>query len=113
IHQPDAVLGRANMLLAPRADRIALSFPHVEGLEEIDAMRAVVTGNPVREEIAALYAKPYPALQVDGPLRIAVFGGSLGARVFSEVLPGAFASLSAAHRARLDITQQCRAEDIG
>jgi len=112
IHQPDAILGKANMMLAPRADKIALSFPQVEGLEKEDAARTVITGNPVRGEIAALYAKPYPAIQTDGPLRIAVFGGSLGANVFSDVLPEAFATLSSAHRARLDITQQCRAEDL-
>lgn len=112
IHEQNAVMGRANTLLAPRADRIALSLAHVEGLEEADAVRAVVTGNPVREEITALYSKPYPTLQTDGPLRIAVMGGSLGANVFSEVLPAAFARLPAAQRSRLDITQQCRAEDI-
>lgn len=112
IHQSDAVLGRANAVLAPKADRIALSFAHVEGIEEADAVRAVVTGNPVREDITALYAKPYPALEIDGPLRIAVFGGSLGARVFSEVLPSVLSKLSAAHKARLEITQQCRAEDL-
>ena len=112
IHEQNAILGRANVFLAPRADRIALSIAHVEGLEEVDAVRAVVTGNPVREEIAALYAKPYPALQADGPLKIAVLGGSLGARIFSDVLPAAFAKLPAAYKARLEVTQQCREEDI-
>lgn len=112
IHEQNAVLGRANVFLAPKADRIALSMAHVQGIEEADAVRAVVTGNPVREEIAALYSKPYPALQMDGPLHIAVLGGSLGARVFSEVLPVAFDKLSAAYKARLQITQQCREEDL-
>lgn len=112
IHQGDAVMGRANLVLAPRADRIALSFAHVEGLDEADSVRAVLTGNPVRGDIAALYSKPYPALQQGGPLKIAVFGGSLGARVFSRVLPAVLAKLPAESRARLDIVQQCRAEDM-
>jgi UDP-N-acetylglucosamine--N-acetylmuramyl-(pentapeptide) pyrophosphoryl-undecaprenol N-acetylglucosamine transferase len=112
IHEQNAVLGRANVLLARRADRIALSMPHVAGLEEADATKATVTGNPVRAEISNLFSRSYPAIEQDGPLRIFVMGGSQGAKVFSEVLPAAVARLSAAHRARLDIVQQCRAEDI-
>jgi UDP-N-acetylglucosamine--N-acetylmuramyl-(pentapeptide) pyrophosphoryl-undecaprenol N-acetylglucosamine transferase len=41
-----------------------------------------------------------------------VLGGSLGARVFSDVVPAALANLPAALRLRLRVTQQCRAEDI-
>jgi len=112
LHEQNAILGRANVFLAPKADRIALSMMQVQGIEEVDAVRSVLTGNPVREEIAALYSKPYPSLQPDGVLRVAVLGGSLGARVFSEILPATFVKLSAAHRARLDIIQQCREEDL-
>ncbi len=112
IHQSDAVMGKANAMLAPKSDRIALSFQRVEGLDEVDAVRAVVTGNPVREEIAALHFKPYPTLELDGALRIFIMGGSLGARVLSEVTPAALAKLSAAYKARLEITQQCRPEDL-
>jgi UDP-N-acetylglucosamine--N-acetylmuramyl-(pentapeptide) pyrophosphoryl-undecaprenol N-acetylglucosamine transferase len=112
IHEQNAILGRANVLLARRADRIALSMAHVAGLDEADAMKCSVTGNPVREEIANLFSRSYPAIEQDGVLRILVMGGSQGARVFSEVLPKAVSRLSAAHRARLEIVQQCRAEDI-
>jgi UDP-N-acetylglucosamine--N-acetylmuramyl-(pentapeptide) pyrophosphoryl-undecaprenol N-acetylglucosamine transferase len=112
IHEQNAILGRANVLLARRADRIALSMAHVSGLDEADAMKAIVTGNPVRAEIANLFSRSYPAIEQDGPLRLFVMGGSQGARVFSEVLPVAVSRLSPAHRARLDIVQQCRAEDI-
>jgi UDP-N-acetylglucosamine--N-acetylmuramyl-(pentapeptide) pyrophosphoryl-undecaprenol N-acetylglucosamine transferase len=112
IHEQNAILGQANAFLAPCADRIALSIQHSHGLDSADAARAVVTGNPVRDEIAALYTRPYPAPQMDGALRIFITGGSLGAQVFSKIVPPALARLSAAHRARLDITQQCRAEDI-
>ncbi|MEJ0043826.1 MAG: glycosyltransferase [Rhizomicrobium sp.] len=41
-----------------------------------------------------------------------VFGGSQGARVFSELVPAALALLSAEQRARLDIVQQARPEDL-
>jgi len=112
IHEQNAILGKANGFLAPRADRIALSMGHVAGLDEVDAVRAVVTGNPVRDEIAALYSKPYPAVMPDGALRILVMGGSLGAQIFSDVVPAALSNLPAAHRARLEVVQQCRADDI-
>lgn len=112
IHEQNAILGRANTFLAHRAERIALSMPHTDGLDEADAARAVVTGNPVRETIAALFAKPYPALRPDGPLRIFVMGGSLGAQVFSDVVPAALARLTPERRARIEVVQQCRAEDM-
>ena len=48
IHEQNAVLGRANAYLAPKATRIALSLPEMSSLDELDSMRAVVTGNPVR-----------------------------------------------------------------
>ena len=112
IHEQNAVLGRANAMLAPRADRIALSWPNVKGLEEADEVRAVVTGNPVRPAIAALYTSPYPVLGKEGDLRIFIMGGSLGAHVFAAVLPAALASLPDEIKARLDVTQQCREGDL-
>lgn len=112
IHEQNAILGRANSVLAPKADRIALSMSHIHGLDEADVPRATVTGNPIREDIAALYSRPYPVMQPDGVMRILVMGGSLGARVFSDIVPKAFAKLPPAYRARLDIVQQCRPDDL-
>lgn len=112
LHEQNAVLGRANQFLASRATRIALSLPHVEGLSNADANRAVITGNPVREEIAALCTRPYPILQPDGPLKLFIMGGSLGAHIFAEIVPKALSRLPIAYRNRLEITQQCRAEDL-
>lgn len=70
IHEQNAVLGKANVFLAPKADRIALSMHKVEGMDEADAVRAIVTGNPVRSEISALYTKPYPHIDHDDTLRV-------------------------------------------
>ena len=47
-----------------------------------------------------------------GSIRLLVLGGSLGARVFSDIVPGALAKLPESIRARLAVTQQCRAEDL-
>lgn len=112
IHEQNAILGRANVFLAPKADRIAVAWRHVEGLESTDEARAVVTGNPVRPDISGLYNKPYPTIEQDGPLRIFITGGSQGASIFSEVLPEALSKLPEQYRARLDIAQQCREEDL-
>src|SRR6185312_5683842 len=104
----NAVLGRANRLLARHADRLALSFDVTERVPR--AATTVVTGNPVRAAIAALATTPYSP--PTDTLRLLVLGGSLGARVFSDVVPPALLALPAELRARLSVVQQCRAEDL-
>lgn len=112
IHQSDGVIGKANDFLAPKAERIALTFPNTVGLDEGEKIRSIITGNPVRPEISALYTQPYPTPKPDGTLRILVMGGSLGARVLSEVVPKALSMLNTDHKKRLKIVQQCREEDL-
>ena len=110
LHEQNAVLGRANRLLAKRATRIATSFASVVGIGTGD--RAVLTGNPVRPGIAALADQPYPPLSAGGAIQILVVGGSQGARVFSRLIPEAVALLPADLQRRLRIAQQARAEDL-
>lgn len=112
IHEQNAVLGRANRLLAPRASRIATAFKTTAHLRDTDLERTVWTGNPVRPEILALRNQPFPALDAESPIRILITGGSQGASVFSKVVPEALASLPDSLRRRIRITQQCRREDI-
>ncbi|CAP57134.1 undecaprenyldiphospho-muramoylpentapeptide beta-N-acetylglucosaminyltransferase [Gluconacetobacter diazotrophicus] len=107
IHE-GAVLGQANAMLARFADGIATSFAQVARLPA--GARTVLTGMPVRDEIAALYGTAYQP-PVD-TIRLLVWGGSLGARVFSDVVPDAIARLPESLRARLHVTQQARAEDV-
>ena len=94
IHEQNAVFGRANRLLAPRARSIATGFAAVHGL---------------RPAIQTVGAQPYapPAETIE----LLVTGGSQGARVFSEVVPAAVVLLPAVLRARLRISQQARPED--
>ncbi|HEX7966832.1 MAG TPA: undecaprenyldiphospho-muramoylpentapeptide beta-N-acetylglucosaminyltransferase [Stellaceae bacterium] len=112
LHEQNAILGRANRLLAPRVRRIATSFAEVGAVRDADRARLVETGNPVRPAITALRGTPYPALAEDGPFQILVLGGSQGARVLSEVIPAACARLPEALRRRLRLMQQARAEDV-
>jgi UDP-N-acetylglucosamine--N-acetylmuramyl-(pentapeptide) pyrophosphoryl-undecaprenol N-acetylglucosamine transferase len=112
VHEQNAVLGRANRMIARRAARLALTFAGTRGAEAVPRDRQVVTGNPVRAEVAALRERPYRAPAADQPVKVLVVGGSQGARVFSEVVPAAIARLSRPERARLALTQQCRPEDL-
>ena len=112
IHEQNAILGRANRLLAPRAKRIATSFTEVGAVRNADRARIVETGNPVRPTIAALRGAPYPMPSLEGPFEILIIGGSQGARVLSEVVPAALAQLPEPLRSRLRLTQQARAEDL-
>ena len=112
IHEQNAVLGRANRLLASRVESIATSFDKAEGLPGHGAARVVHTGMPVRPAVSAMRGHPYPPLTSDGPVSLLVIGGSQGARVFSDVVPSALGLLDEDLRRRLRVSQQCRAEDL-
>jgi UDP-N-acetylglucosamine--N-acetylmuramyl-(pentapeptide) pyrophosphoryl-undecaprenol N-acetylglucosamine transferase len=112
IHEQNAVLGRANRLLARRVDAIAVAHDQVSGVADEDRGKLVKTGNPVRAAVAALRDDPYPAPVPNGELRLLVLGGSQGARILSEVVPQAIARLPETKRARLSVVQQCREEDL-
>ncbi len=110
LHEQNAVLGRANRLLARRVSAIATCFTEVTGLSQ--SADTIETGNPVRPAIAARHGVPYPALEANTPIRILVIGGSQGASILSVVVPQALSRLPNAQRARIRLMQQARAEDI-
>lgn len=112
IHEQNAVLGRVNRLLARRVDAIATSYPDVHRLSPRHGEKVHLVGNPVRDEVLALRDQPFPALTEDGVFRILVTGGSQGATILSSVVPDGLAMLPEHFRRRLQVTQQCRAEDI-
>lgn len=112
IHEQNAVLGRVNRLLAKRVDAIATSYREVDRLADKHKGKVFLVGNPVRAEVLNLREEPFPPFTEEGLLRILVTGGSQGARVLSEVVPDGLAMLQTALRLRLQVTQQCRPEDI-
>ena len=112
IHEQNAVLGRVNRFLAGRVDIIATAAQEVDRLSPKLADKVVLVGNPVRPEVLALRDLPFPPFTGDGLLRVLVTGGSQGARILSEVVPDGLAMLQPALRGRLQVTQQCRPEDI-
>lgn len=101
IHEQNAVLGRVNRLLALGVTRIAVSYQPTARLRRA----AVLTGNPVRAEVAVIG----PARPADA-LGIVVLGGSQGASVLSGVVPRALAMLPPDRPMR--VTQQARAAEI-
>jgi len=112
LHEQNSVLGRANRMLAPRVDVVATSFTHTRFLEGAALERARQTGNPVRDVVLEAANRPYWAPGAGEPIAILVFGGSQGARFFSDVVPPALAQLPERVRRRITVVQQAREEDV-
>ena len=112
IHEQNAVLGRVNRLLARRVDAIATAYPSVARLKGKYADKVHLVGNPVREEVKLLREEEFPALTDESVFRVLVIGGSQGASILSSVVPDGLGMLPLSLRRRLQVTQQCRAEDI-
>ncbi len=112
VHEQNAVLGRVNRLVAGDVNAIATSYPDILRLQKRNIPKVHLIGNPVRAEVLALRDQSYPPLDKDGIFRVLVTGGSQGASILSEVVPDGLARLPLNLRRRLQVTQQCRAEDI-
>ena len=112
IHEQNAVLGRANRMLASRVETIATSFEKVSEIPENAKSNIIVTGMPVRLAVTIVRDRAYPSISREGDINLAVFGGSQGAHIFSVVVPDAMKRLDESLRRRIKITQQSRQEDI-
>lgn len=112
VHEQNAVLGRANKALAKGVKAIATSFETTKFLDGPLRAKARFTGNPVRDVVLEAAQTPYRAPDADGPFALLVFGGSQGARFFSDLVPGALAEAAEPVRRRLKVTQQAREEDV-
>lgn len=111
IHEQNAVMGRANRLLAPRVSAIATSFPRMTEDNPALAAKATHTGNPVRPAVIVAAQRAYVAPQAGETFRLLVFGGSQGARIMAEIVPAAVELLPASLQHRLSVTQQAREDD--
>ncbi len=86
IDEQNSYAGVTNKLLAKKAKKICVAY---EGMERyFPADKIVMTGNPIREEIAEIDLTPEQAKEklgfpADRPLVLTV-GGSLGARTINE-----------------------------
>jgi UDP-N-acetylglucosamine--N-acetylmuramyl-(pentapeptide) pyrophosphoryl-undecaprenol N-acetylglucosamine transferase len=112
LHEQNAVMGRVNRLLAGEAKAIGTAYDEIDRLKPKYQAKAVLVGNPVREEIARLGEMPFPPFDEVAPLKILVTGGSQGATILSEVVPQGLGMLEPSLRRRLQVVQQCRPDDI-
>ncbi len=108
LHEQNAVLGLALKILAPLASKIALSFPMRD--KGHCRKETIVTGNPVRADIINLRDQEFP--KIEDELNILIFGGSLGASSFAEIIPHAIIKLAIDLKVKLKIVHQARESDI-
>lgn len=91
VHEQNSVAGLTNRLLARLARRVFVAFP--------DALAgALWSGNPVRDDVAGLPEPAHRYASRQGPLRLLVVGGSLGAKALNTVVPRALALIDPATR---------------
>jgi len=112
IHEANAVLGRANRFLSTHVNAIATSLPGVLDRDPALAGKTTIVGTPMRPGILAAAATKYVPPELTGPFRLLVVGGSQGARVMADIVPGAIERLEPALWNRLVLTQQVREEDM-
>ena len=112
IHEQNAVLGRVNRLVSGKVAAIATAYPDVLRLKPRHLGKTFLVGNPVREAVLALRDESFPVFSEESVLRILVTGGSQGASILSRVVPEGLGMLPISLRRRLQVTQQCRPEDI-
>lgn len=110
IHEQNSVLGKANLFIAKFVNVIATSFHQVKKIQIIQRRKVKYTGNPVRREIIEVGKIEYP--KSFEKFTIIVVGGSLGARIFSDVIPKAICALPDDFKKKLRLIQQVRVEDI-
>ena len=87
LHEQNAIPGLANRVLAQVSDKVMTGFPQA-------LKNAEWTGNPVRAEIASIASPESRFRNRQGPLRVLVVGGSLGAQALNESVPKALALMS-------------------
>lgn len=90
VHEQNRIPGLTNRVLARFSKKILQGFPGTfpAGQSVIDS------GNPVREELAAIAEPQARMAGRQGPVRVLVTGGSQGAKVLNETVPAALGALS-------------------
>jgi len=110
IHEQNAVLGRANRLVAKHVSRVCTSFDLAKPAPKNTYL--VRTGLPVRAAFNEVRATPYQPPERGGQIRILILGGSQGARIFSDVIPEAIKRQPCELKKRITFSQQCRPEEL-
>jgi UDP-N-acetylglucosamine--N-acetylmuramyl-(pentapeptide) pyrophosphoryl-undecaprenol N-acetylglucosamine transferase len=116
VHEPGAVAGITNRVLAPLADRVVVgmegAFERPVAQKWANAMpkpkRVEWLGTPVRDEITELPAPAQRFAGREGRLRLLVVGGSLGAQTMNDLVLAALQAIPAPERP--DVVHQAGAK---
>ncbi|MBC7203927.1 MAG: undecaprenyldiphospho-muramoylpentapeptide beta-N-acetylglucosaminyltransferase [Pusillimonas sp.] len=104
VHEQNAIAGTANRWLAKMARKVLVGFPGA-------LPGALMVGNPVRHEVISKLTVEQRYGQRQGPLRLLVLGGSLGAQPLNQVIPDALALM--AREDRPVVTHQTGEQHLG
>ncbi len=88
-YENNLVIGRANKILLPFAEKVLVSYNEVEGIQKKYLKKVIEIGNIIKEEIINLsdnFRKPESIKK----LNLLILGGSQAAKVFAESLPNIF-----------------------
>ncbi|QGN93466.1 undecaprenyldiphospho-muramoylpentapeptide beta-N-acetylglucosaminyltransferase [Piscirickettsia salmonis] len=107
IHEQNTIPGVTNKILARFAKRVLTGFPNV-----LVQQGGIYVGNPIRQEIASIIPPVERYSQRDGPMRILVIGGSLGARTLNELLPQVLGNLLGQNQEKLVVRHQTGKENV-
>lgn len=110
LHEQNTVLGRVNRVFAAKADAVVSGFDVLEKLPNGANWKPL--GNPLRAPIMAASERKYKAPTKSGLIHILIVGGSLGAKIISDTMPTAIASLPVEIRSRLRVVQQTKQDDV-
>ena len=97
LHEQNAAAGMTNKLLFKISNQVLLGF---EGA--FTGKKVTVIGNPVRKSIIDLHQKQRDFNH--SPIKIAIVGGSLGARALNEIVPLALKDFK---KEEITVTHQC------
>ncbi len=109
LHEQNGVLGRVNQIFARRVNKVACGTWPTDLPGDVQGIHI---GNPVRKTVLDRAGAPYIA-PGDYPMSILVMGGSQGARILSDVVPAALASLPQNLLRHISVSHQARDEDHG
>ena len=98
ICEQNSIPGLANRILSRFVGKIFITFE--ESKEHLPAEKTVLTGNPIRRDLAHGAAEKKP--RQNAPRNIFVLGGSQGARKLNEIVPLSLGKLGA----QINVTHQ-------
>jgi UDP-N-acetylglucosamine--N-acetylmuramyl-(pentapeptide) pyrophosphoryl-undecaprenol N-acetylglucosamine transferase len=94
IHEQNSVIGLSNKVLAYLTKYVFTAFPNV-------ISKGFVSGNPLRAEFLSADEPELRFENRQGPLRILIVGGSLGARFLNETVPKAVKLIDVKNRPKI------------